>query len=333
MKNRKALIFGITGQDGSYLAEILLEKGYEVHGVIRKSATGNLSNINHILDQNLKNFIIHKGDLADSSSIFRIISEVLPDEVYNEADQDHVRWSYDLTEYSIDITAAGVNRILEAIRVLSPKSKYFQPCSSNMFGISTSKTQNELTPFNPQSPYGIAKTTAFYITKFYRETYGLFAASAIFYNHESPRRTTDYVSRKITSSLAKILAGKQNKIKLGDISAEIDWGYAKDYMYAAWNILQLDNADDFIIASGQVSSVEKFVEIAFSMVNLNYKEYIEIDQSLIRPSKTTALIGDISKAEKIFNFKNSYDLEGLIRLMLENDLKLNGLDPKDYILK
>ena len=196
---KTALIFGVTGQDGSYLSEILLQKGYQVHGVIRKSATGNLRNIQHLIDQNRDNFILHRGDLADTSSISRIISAVLPDEIYNEADQDHVRWSYDLSEYAIDITAGGVVRILESIRLFSPKSKFFQPCSSNMFGITDSLTQNESTQFNPQSPYAIAKTTAYYTTKFYRETHGLFATTAILYNHESPRRTDDYVSRKITS--------------------------------------------------------------------------------------------------------------------------------------
>jgi GDPmannose 4,6-dehydratase len=327
---KTALIFGVTGQDGSYLSEILLQKGYQVHGVIRKSATGNLRNIQHLIDQNRDSFILHRGDLADTSSISRIISAVLPDEIYNEADQDHVRWSYDLSEYAIDITAGGVVRILESIRLFSPKSKFFQPCSSNMFGITDSLTQNESTQFNPQSPYAIAKTTAYYTTKFYRETHGLFATTAILYNHESPRRTDDYVSRKITSSIAKILSGKLDYLYLGDISAIIDWGYAKDYMNAAWNIMQLSKPQDFIIGSGKAHSVEDFVKIAFSLVNLNYEHYLKINENLIRPSKTTTLIGDISKAEKMFNFKNEYSLDSLIKLMLSNDLIENGLDPKDY---
>jgi len=328
---KKALIFGVTGQDGSYLSEILLEKGYQVHGVIRKSATGNHKNIQHLIDQNLDNFILHRGDLADSSSISRIISTVLPDEIYNEADQDHVRWSYDLSEYAIDITAGGVVRILESIRLFSPKSKFFQPCSSNMFGLTDTLMQNESTPFNPQSPYAIAKSTAFYTTKFYRETHGIFASVAILYNHESPRRTDDYVSRKITSSLAKILARKLDYLYLGDISARIDWGYAKDYMNAAWRIMQLSEPDDFIIGSGNAYSVEEFVKIAFNLVNLDYKNYLKINDSLLRPSKTTTLIGDISKAKKMFDFKNEYSLNSLIKLMLTNDLIENGLNPKDYL--
>jgi len=328
---KKALIFGVTGQDGSYLAEILLEKGYQVHGVVRKSATGNYKNIQNIIDQNTNSFIMHRGDLSDSSSIARIISLVKPDEIYNEADQDHVRWSYDLSEYAIDITAGGVVRILESIRLFSPMSRFFQPCSSNMFGLSNSSTQNEQTPFNPQSPYAIAKTTAFYTTKFYRETHGIFASTAILYNHESPRRTDDYVSRKITSSIAKILSGKLDYLYLGDITAKIDWGYAKDYMYGAWSILQLHKPDDFIIGSGKAHSVEEFLKIAFDLVNIDYKKYIKINNDLIRPSKTTTLIGDISKAEKMFNFRNEHDLSTLIKLMLTNDLIENGLDPKDHL--
>lgn len=328
---KKALIFGVTGQDGSYLAEILLEKGYEVHGVVRKSATGNYKNIQSIIKQNISTFIIHRGDLADSSSISRIISMVQPDEIYNEADQDHVRWSYDLSEYAIDITAGGVVRILEAIRLFSPKSKFFQPCSSNMFGLSDNLKQNEDTKFNPQSPYAIAKTTAFYTTKFYRETYGLFAATAILYNHESPRRTDDYVTRKITSTIAKILAGKEEYLYLGDISAQIDWGYAKEYMIAAWNILQLKDADDFVIASGVAYSVEDFLKIAFELVNLDYNKYVKINQSLVRPSKTTTLVGDISKAKKYFNYENKTDLKALIKLMLIHDLNENNLTPSNFI--
>ncbi len=303
---KKALIFGVTGQDGSYLAEILLEKGYQVHGVIRKSATGNFMNIQHLIDKKMTNFILHKGDLADSSSVIRIISTICPNEIYNEADQDHVRWSYDLTEYAIDITAGGVVRILEAIRNFSPTSKFFQPCSSNMFGLSETQKQNEETPLNPQSPYAIAKTTAFYSARFYRNTYGLFVSTAILFNHESPRRTADYVTRKITKSVAMILAGKLEFVELGDISAKIDWGYAKDYMKAAWEMLQLEDPNDFVIASGQAYSVQDFLEMAFDNVGLDYKKHLKINEDFIRPSKTTTLIGDISKAERFFKFKSEH---------------------------
>ncbi len=330
---KKALIFGITGQDGSYLAEILLDKGYEVHGVVRKSATGNLKNIQHLLDSPDRDFQIHSGDLADTSSVIRIVSNVQADEIYNEADQDHVRWSFDLVEYAVDITAGGVVRILEAIRLYSKQSKFFQPCSSNMFGICESDSQDEYTTLNPQSPYAIAKSTAFYFTRHYRETYGLFASCGILYNHESPRRTPDYVSRKITSSVAAILSGKKNELFLGDLSAKIDWGHAKDYMKAAWNILQLDSADDFVIGSGESHSVEDFVKEAFGLVGLDYKDYVRFDNNLVRVSRTSSLVGNVSKAKEIFEFKCTYSFNDLIQEMLINDIKLEGLDPKDHILK
>ena len=246
---KKALIFGITGQDGSYLAEILLAKGYQVHGMIRRSATGNTVNIDHLLqDKRIfgKRLFLHKGDLADQTSIYRVINEVRPSELYNEADQDHVSWSYDMVDYSSDITGAAVARILETIRQIDPKIRFFQPCSSNMFGKTESEYQNEFTKFNPQSPYACAKAYAYYITRYYREAFGLFASTAILYNHESPRRTPEYVTRKITQSVARIKLGKQKELKLGDLSAHIDWGYAKEYMEAAWRILQCDKADDFV---------------------------------------------------------------------------------------
>lgn len=330
---KKALIFGITGQDGSYLAEILLSKGYEVHGVVRKSATGNLRNLQHLIDRDQKDLYFHSGDLADSSSLIRIINGVQADEIYNEADQDHVRWSFDLVEYAVDITAGGVVRILEAIRQYSRHSKFFQPCSSNMYGICESDSQNETTALNPQSPYAIAKSTAYYFTRHYRETYGLFASCAIFYNHESPRRTPDYVSRKITSSVAAILSGRKNELFLGDLSACIDWGHAKDYMNAAWNILQLESPDDFVIGSGELHSVEDFVKEAFDFVGRDFKEYVRFDKNLVRVSRTSSLLGDISKAKESFNFNCTYSFRNLIREMLINDIQLEGLDPKDYLVK
>ena len=330
MKKRKALIFGITGQDGSYLAEILLEKGYEVHGVIRKSATGNLKNIEHLLNSPAIDIHIHRGDLADTSSVTRIINDVQADEIYNEADQDHVRWSFDLAEYAVDITAGGVVRILEAIRLYSKQSKFFQPCSSNMFGICESDSQDENTTLNPQSPYAIAKSTAFYFTRHYRETYGLFASCAILYNHESPRRTSDYVSRKITSSVAAILSGRKNELFLGDLSAKIDWGHAKDYMNAAWAMLQLDSADDFVIGSGESHSVEDLVKEAFGLVDLDYKDYVRFDDNLVRVSRTSTLVGNVSKAKEKFDFKCTYSFSDLIKEMLIIDIMLEGLDPNDY---
>ncbi len=320
---KKALILGVTGQDGSYLADILLKKGYEVHGLIRKSATGNTKNILHLIeDEGVFNisFFLHRGDLLDSTSLYRVFSDVNPDEVYNEADQDHVGWSYDMVGYSSDITAGAVARILEMIKQIDPNIKYFQPLTSNMFGISNVDKQNELTPFNPQSPYAIAKTFAYYTTRYYRETFGIHASTAIFYNHESPRRTPEYVTRKITQSVARIYLGKQKKLVLGDMSARIDWGYAKDYMEAAWLTLQHKEADDYVIGSGEAYSVRDFVDEAFSIVGLETDKYLETSQEFMRPSKTSTLIADTSKAKKILNFKPKIDFHNLVRIMVEEDL-------------
>ena len=313
---KKALIFGITGQDGSYLAEHLLEKGYEVYGLIRRSATGNKKNIMHILDK----ITLHKGDLADATSIYRIINKVRPAEIYNMADQDHVSWSYDSVDYSFDITGVAVGRILEIIKQLDPKIKFFQPVSSNMFGKAVNP-QNEETAFKPQSPYGCAKAFAYIITRYYRDVFGLFASTAVFYNHESPRRNEEYVTRKITKAVARISKGLQKKLYLGDIDIKIDFGYAKEYAETAWNILQLEKPDDFIICTGEVHSIREFVEEAFKTVELNAKDYVEIDKSLLRPGKTDVLTGDTSKAQKTFGFKPKVKFKELVKIMVERDLK------------
>jgi GDPmannose 4,6-dehydratase len=320
----KALIFGVNGQDGSYLAEILLEKGYEVHGMLRRSATGNTRNIDHLLGDSAlmnKSFFIQRGDLADPTSLFRIIQTVRPREIYNEADQDHVSWSYDMVGYSADITGAAVGRILEIIKQVDPKIRYFQPCTSNMFGKTDISPQTETTPFDPRSPYACAKVFAYYLARYYRESFGIFASTGIFYNHESPRRTEEYVTRKITTSVARILAGKQDKLTLGDTSARIDWGYAREYMEAAWNILQLDRPDDFIIATGETHSVEDFVNEAFTLAGLKGADYVVTDKSLIRPTQTSPLVGDTSKARNAFGFAPKYKFKEIVRLMLEADLR------------
>lgn len=322
---KKALIFGVTGQDGSYLTEILLEKGYSVYGMIRKSATGNTKNIEHLINNKKifgKKFFLEKGDLKDTTSIYRIVSKIKPDEIYNEADQDHVGWSYEMVDYSSDITGAAVGRILEIIKQLDRDIKFFQPCSSNMFGRTEIIPQNENTPFNPLSPYAIAKTMAFYYTKYYREAFGLFASSAIFYNHESPRCTTEYVTRKITSTVAKIALRKENKLMLGDTSAKIDWGYAKEYMEAAWKILQLKNSDDFVIATGEAHSVYEFAEEAFKLVNLDISKHLLIDKKLLRPTKTNLLLGDTKKAREVFGFRPKTKFKRLVKIMVDYDLKL-----------
>jgi GDPmannose 4,6-dehydratase len=321
---KKALIFGVTGQDGSYLTEILLEKGYQVHGMIRRSATGNTRNIEHLIqnpDIISHKFFLHRGDLADSTSLFRIINSVRPQEIYNEADQDHVSWSYDMVGYSADITAAAVGRILEIIRQIDDKIRYFQPCTSNMFGRTMEEKQNEKTPFNPQSPYACAKTFAYYITRYYREAFGMFASNAILFNHESPRRTPEYVTRKITQSVARIALGKQKKLVLGDLSARIDWGYSKEFMDAAWQILQLDKPDDFVIATGEAHSVKEWVEKAFAVVNLKPDKFVVTDPKLMRPTKTSILVGDITKAQKTFGFNPKVKFEALVELMVKADLE------------
>jgi GDPmannose 4,6-dehydratase len=321
---KKALVLGVTGQDGSYLAEVLLDKGYEVHGMVRRSATGNVRNIEHLIqDPEVFNqrFFLCRGDLADPTSLYRIITSIEPQEIYNEADQDHVGWSFDMVGFSADITGAAVGRILEIIKQIDPSIRYFQPCTSNMFGKTESTLQTETTRFNPQSPYACAKVMAYYLTRYYREAYGMFASTAILYNHESPRRTEEYVTRKITKSVARIVCGKQDKLILGDLSARVDWGYAREYMEAAWQMLQLDEPDDFVIATGEAHSVEEFVEEAFAVVNLKPEEYVVSSKDLFRPTKTGVLVGDTSKARTSFGFEPKVKFKELVKLMVEADLQ------------
>ncbi len=321
---KKALILGVTGQDGSYLAEILLEHGYQVHGMYRKSATGNTKNIEHIISNDKiynNNFFLHRGDLADPTSIYRIINLIEPDEIYNEADQDHVSWSYDMVGYSSDITASAVGRLLEIIRQINPKIKFFQPCTSNMFGKTDVHLLNENSKFNPQSPYAIAKTFAYYMSNYYRDSYGMHVSTAILFNHESPRRPIDYLSRKVTKAVSRIYLGKQSELILGDTGASIDWGYAKEYMYAVHQILQLDKPDDYIIATGVSHTVKQFVEKSFNYLGLDSNKYVFSSPDFVRPTKTSTLIGDISKAKKDFNFDPKVDLDKLIKIMIDSDLK------------
>tara|TARA_B100000686_G_scaffold350751_1_gene447590 strand:- start:2307 stop:3308 length:1002 start_codon:yes stop_codon:yes gene_type:complete len=322
---KKALILGITGQDGSYLAEFLLEKGYEVHGLFRRSATGNTRNIDHLIrnpDLYEKKFFLHRGDLADTNSIYRIINIVRPNEIYNEADQDHAGWSFSIIDYSLDITGAAVGRLLECVRQIDPKIRFFQPCTSNMFGHTRENPQTESTPYSPQSPYACAKVMAQLLCRHFREAYGMFVSTAIFYNHESPRRIEEYVTRKITMSAARISMGLQDKLVLGDLSAEIDWGYAKEYMEAAWKILQLETPDDFIIATGETHSVQDFVEETFRVAGLSAKNYLVSDKKFFRPTANVTLRGDSTKARKTFGFDPKVKFRELIRLMVESDLQL-----------
>jgi len=321
-KNKKiALILGVTGQDGSFMAELLLKKGYVVHGLIRKSATGNLRNVSKIIESN-KLFKIHHGDLLDFVSITNIISKIKPDEIYNFADQDHVRWSFELPSYSFAVTGASVINILEIIKEQSPESKFFQPLSSNMFGGSNNSRQNETESLTPRSIYALGKVTAYHACKLYRDVFGLKICGAIFYNHESEIRPEEYVTRKITKAVARIYYGKQKTLKLGDVNAKIDWGYAKDYVEVSHKIMQQKKPDFFIIASGKKHSVLEFVKKSFNYVGLDYKKYIKIEKKLFRPSKTVSLVGNTNKARKILKYRTKTNLDKLISIMMENDLKL-----------
>lgn len=317
---KKALILGITGQDGSYLAEVLLEKGYEVHGFARRTSTGNTKNISHLLGK----ITLHRGDLLDATSLYRTIKEVNPEEIYNEADQDHAGWSFNAVDYQMNITGAAPARILEIIRQLNPKIKYFQPITSNIFGKPDENPQTENTPFKPQSPYACAKVLALTVSRFYRETYGMFVSTGIFYNHESPRRPEEYVTRKITRAAAKIKLGLQEFLELGDRSAEIDWGYSKEYMEAAHSIMQLEKPDDFIICTGEAHSVQEFVDEAFKIVGLDPQKYVRTNPAFLRPASNTTLIGDISKAKKALGFEPKVKFKELVKLMMESDLEELG---------
>ncbi|MDB3969463.1 GDP-mannose 4,6-dehydratase, partial [Candidatus Pelagibacter ubique] len=305
--------------DGSYTSELLIKKNYKVFGLFRKSATGNKKNLTTVLKS--KNFKLIQGDITDPISLNYIIDKCDPDEIYNFADQDHVGWSYAIPSYSMRVTALSVIDILEIIRKKKKKIKYFQPISSNIFGLTSKKKQNEDTLYNPNSIYALAKTTAIYACKMYNRIYNVHACGAIFYNHESPRRTSEYVSKKIIEQSVQIYLKKRKYLYLGDITANIDWGYAKEYVEAAWKIMQNKKPDFFIIASGKKNSVKDFVSICFNQLGLNYNKHIKIDKKLLRPSKTSSLVGDISKAKKQIKFNPKVDLKKLINIMIKNELK------------
>jgi len=326
---KTALIMGITGQDGSYLAELLLEKGYEVYGIIRRSSNFNTQRIDHIFkDIHEKENKLHLvyGDLSDASSIGAIIRKVMPDEVYNLAAQSHVKVSFEIPEYTADITAMGSLRILEAIRQFCPKAKYYQASSSEMYGKVKETPQSEKTPFHPRSPYGVSKVFSYWITKNYRESYDMFACNGILFNHESPRRGETFVTKKITKAIAKIKAGKQKKLYLGNLDAKRDWGYAKDYVEAMWLMLQADKPEDYVIATGETHSVKEFLEEAFNLVGLNWQDYVEIDQRYFRPAEVDLLIGNPQKAKEILNWEPKTKFKELVRIMLKEDLDEEGID-------
>jgi GDPmannose 4,6-dehydratase len=340
---KKALITGITGQDGSYLTEFLLKKGYEIHGIIRRSSTFNTWRINHIYKDphETDDFHLHYGDIVDTTNIIRLIKEIEPDEIYNLAAQSHVQVSFETAEYTADCDALGILRILEAIRLLNleKKVKIYQASTSEMFGQAQEIPQKETTPFYPRSPYGAAKLYAYWIVKNYREAYNIFACNGILFNHESPRRGQTFVTRKITMALAKIKLGLQNKLYLGNLEAKRDWGYAKEYVEAMYLTLQQDKPDDYVIATGETHSVREFIEKACEELNIELKwknkginekgidkktgkVIIEIDPVYFRPTEVNLLLGDPSKAKKILKWTPKTKFEDLVKLMVKADFNL-----------
>jgi GDPmannose 4,6-dehydratase len=320
---KKALIVGITGQDGSYLAELLLSKGYEVHGLIRRSSTFNTDRIDHLYqDRHNKEvkLFLHYGDLSEGSRLVSLIGELKPDEIYNLGAQSHVRVSFDEPEYTGDITGLGTSRMLEAVRLVSPKSRFYQASSSEMFG-ATPPPQNEETPFYPRSPYGAAKVYSYWMTKNYREAYGLFAVNGILFNHESPRRGETFVTRKITRAVARIKAGLQHKLYLGNLDAIRDWGYAPEYVEGMWRMLQHDKPMDFVLATGHAATIKDFLEHSFSHVDLNWEDYVEFDPRYLRPTEVDSLIGDSTLAKKQLGWQAKTLAGDLAKLMVDADIE------------
>ena len=321
---KRALITGITGQDGSYLAELLLSKGCEVHGIIRRASTFNTGRLDHIYSDphlNKTALKLHYGDLSDASAMARLIGKIAPDEIYNLAAQSHVRVSFDSPEYTTDITATGVVRLLEAIRETGIKPRFYQASSSEMFGKVQEVPQKETTPFYPRSPYGCAKVYAHWITVNYRESYGLHASNGILFNHESPRRGETFVTRKITRAVAHIQAGLQQKLYLGNLDAKRDWGYAQEYVQAMWLMLQQDQPDDYVIATNETHSVREFLEAAFAHAGLDWRKYVEIDANYYRPTEVDLLIGDYSKAKKKLGWEPKTRFVDLVKLMVDADVQ------------
>jgi GDPmannose 4,6-dehydratase len=322
---KKALITGITGQDGSYLAELLLSKGYEVHGLIRRASTFNTSRLDPIYaDPHLEKsrLFLHYGDLADASGLARLLGKIAPNEIYNLAAQSHVRVSFDCPEYTADVTGTGTIRLLEAIRETGLNPRFYQASSSEMYGMVREVPQTELTPFYPRSPYGCAKVFSFWLTVNYRESYNLHASNGILFNHESPRRGETFVTRKITRAVAHIKAGLQNTLYLGNLDAKRDWGYAKEYVEAMWLMLQQDKADDYVIATNETHSIREFLDIAFGHAGLDWNKYVKIDPRYYRPAEVELLIGDSSKAKKQLGWEPKTKFVDLAKLMVDADLKL-----------
>jgi GDPmannose 4,6-dehydratase len=327
---KTAFVTGITGQDGSYLAELLLAKGYEVHGLIRRASTFNTQRIDHLYmdphNPNAKLFL-HYGDLSDGSRLTTLLAEIKPDEIYNLAAQSHVRVSFDEPEYTGDTTGLGTIRLLEAIRQSVPEAKFYQASSSEMFG-AANPPQNENTEFYPRSPYGVAKVYSFWITKNYREAYGIFASNGILFNHESPRRGETFVTRKITRAVARIAKGVQKELFLGNLDARRDWGYAPEYVVGMWQMLQAGKPDDFVLGTGSDLSVKDFVRLSFEHVDLDWEKYVKFDERYLRPTEVDSLVGDSGKAEKVLGWKASVGPEQLASIMVDHDIaSLEGYVP------
>jgi GDPmannose 4,6-dehydratase len=325
VERRRALVTGITGQDGSYLAELLLEKGYDVWGVIRRSSSFNTERIDHIYqdphDPDLRLRLVY-GDLNDASSLNRILRDVDPHEVYNLGAQSHVRVSFDVPEYTAEVTALGAVRLLEAIRESGQKPRFYQASSSELFGLAQEVPQTETTPFYPRSPYAAAKAYAFYITRNYREAWDMFACNGILFNHESPRRGETFVTRKITRAATRIKCGLQDKLFLGNLDAQRDWGFAGDYVEAMWLMLQADQPEDFVIATGRQRSVRDFLDAAFGQLDLDWKNHVELDPRYIRPAEVDLLVGDASRARDKLGWEPRVCFEELVRKMVDHDLEL-----------
>ena len=320
---KKALITGITGQDGSYLAEFLLAKDYEVHGVIRRASTFNTGRIDHLYQDphiNGVRLFLHYGDISDSTNLIKLLYRLQPDEVYHLAAQSHVRVSFDIPEYTGDVTGLGTIRILEAIRETGLKTRFYQAGSSEMFGKVLETPQRETTPFYPRSPYGVAKVYSYWITVNYRESYGLFACNGILFNHESPRRGETFVTRKITRAVARIKAGLQDKLYLGNLNAKRDWGYAKEYVEGMWLMLQQDQPNDYVLATGETHSVQEFLDEAFLYVGIESNKRVEIDPEYYRPAEVDLLVGDATKAKTLLGWEPKIKFKNLVRLMVDADI-------------
>jgi GDPmannose 4,6-dehydratase len=320
---KKALITGITGQDGSYLAELLLSKGYEVHGIIRRASTFNTERIDYLYQDPHVNGIslfLHYGDIADSTNLIKLLYRIQPDEIYHLAAQSHVRVSFDIPEYTGDVTGLGTIRILEAVRETGLKAKFYQASSSEMYGKVQEVPQRETTPFYPRSPYGAAKVYSYWLTVNYRESYGMFACNGILFNHESPRRGETFVTRKVTRAASRIKAGLEHNLYLGNLDAKRDWGYAKEYVEAMWLMLQQKEPDDYVVATGETHSVRELLKEAFSYMDLDWRKHVEIDPRYYRPAEVDLLIGDPSKAKRKLGWEAKTKFNDLVRLMVDADL-------------